>query len=235
MNRQKIGHSVDYIKRMAKSIKKSQNISHTEALNKASINCGFQNWNHFLNSTKNVSKEKTSEKQSRVIAETQLNKEILSVISPHRNLLMAGLNELIKKKSFQLDIQNNEHTNEHGHLFVDILGYPSAVLWREIGFQEVEISVWWKYNHALHPQANLTGNAKENFRTSTPLADKKHYKKFVGAVIVGWLERREGKFLQGKGDEGILKKYVRRGEKTELENAPLVDAIGFEPTGLFYV
>ncbi|MBB2951148.1 hypothetical protein [Sphingobacterium sp. JUb56] len=226
---------MDYIKRVAKSIKKSQNISHTEALNKASISCGFQNWNHFLNLSKNVSKEKTTERSSRDIAEVQLNKEILSVISPQRNLLMAGLNELIKKESFKLDLQKNEDTDEHGHLFVDILGYPSVVLWREIGFQEVEISVWWKYNHSLHPQANLTGNSKENFRTSEPLADRKYYKKFVGAVIVGWLERREGKFLQGKGNEGILKKYVRRGEKTELENAPLVDAIGFEPTGLFYV
>ncbi|WP_409478690.1 DUF5623 domain-containing protein [Pseudobdellovibrio sp. HCB154] len=42
------GHSVAYVKRNAKKIKKEKNISHHEALDLAAIEAGASNWKHFL-------------------------------------------------------------------------------------------------------------------------------------------------------------------------------------------
>lgn len=53
MKRKANGHNAAYIKRLAKSIKKSENISHHEALDRASKESGFANWGNFLNLSKN--------------------------------------------------------------------------------------------------------------------------------------------------------------------------------------
>ncbi|WP_179353810.1 hypothetical protein [Winogradskyella vidalii] len=45
-------HNVDYVKRLAKKLKKEQNISHHEALNLTVEKFGFNNWKHFLNENK---------------------------------------------------------------------------------------------------------------------------------------------------------------------------------------
>ena len=52
MKRKANGHNAAYIKRLAKSIKKSENISHHEALDRASKESGFANWANFLNLSK---------------------------------------------------------------------------------------------------------------------------------------------------------------------------------------
>ena len=43
-------HTVEHIKRLASRIKKELGIPHHEALDKASTQCGFSNWQHFLRS-----------------------------------------------------------------------------------------------------------------------------------------------------------------------------------------
>src|SRR5690606_10627586 len=179
MNNKVNGHTGDFIKRQAKKIKKQENISYVRALEKASINAGFKNWKHFLNANKDANQTKPATNQKKV--------------NPYRNLLVAGINILLDKGLISLE--HSPTDNEDGHTFVDLLGYPSVIIWRSISYDELEISVWWKYNHELHPQAKLSGNARESFNSSTPLADKAHYKKFVGAVVSGWFERRTGKYL----------------------------------------
>ena len=157
---------------------------------------------------------------------------VKKAINPYRNLLVLAVNTLLDKRLISLDGQSTD--NEDGHTLIELFDYPSVVIWRSVSYDELEISVWWKYNHEKHPQANLNGNARENFRSSTPLADKAHYKKFVGVVASGWLERRTGKYLMGKKNEGLLKEYTRRGEKEELEKLPLQKPKGFEIEGKFY-
>lgn len=218
MNNKVNGHTGDFIKRQAKKIKKQENISYVRALEKASINAGFKNWKHFLNANKDANQTKPATNQKKV--------------NPYRNLLVAGINILLDKGLISLE--HSPTDNEDGHTFVDLLGYPSVIIWRSISYDELEISVWWKYNHELHPQAKLSGNARESFNSSTPLADKAHYKKFVGAVVSGWFERRTGKYLMGKDKEAILRNYTRRGEKEELENLPLEKPKGFKAEGKFY-
>lgn len=49
MNRKANGHNADYVKRLAKKIKKSEGITYLQALNKAASNLDFYNWKHFVN------------------------------------------------------------------------------------------------------------------------------------------------------------------------------------------
>jgi hypothetical protein len=49
-------HTIEYIKRKAKNIKKEQNITHTQALEVIAKECGYSNWKHCqqsLNGNKN--------------------------------------------------------------------------------------------------------------------------------------------------------------------------------------
>lgn len=231
MNNKANGHTGDFIKRQAKKIKKQENISHVQALDKASMNAGFKNWRHFHNTLKDVSLSYPKENFERGITQTQAT-SAQKAFSPYRNLLISAINSLLDKHLISLNGQSSD--NEDGHVFVDLFGYPSVIIWRSISYDELEISVWWKYNHKLHPQAKLSGNSHESFNNSTPLADKAHYKKFVGAVVIGWFERRMGKYLMGKNNEAILRKYIRRGEKEALENLPIQKPKGFRAEGKFY-
>ncbi|KKX49782.1 hypothetical protein [Sphingobacterium sp. IITKGP-BTPF85] len=222
MNNKVNGHTGDFIKRQAKKIKKQENISHVQALDKASINAGFKNWKHFLNASKNLEQDISQTKPATI-----------QKVNPYRNLLISAINTLLDKRIISLNGKSSD--SENGHIFVELFGYPSVILWQDIGFDELRISVWWKYNHELHPQANLTGNARENFNGSSPLANRIHYKKFVGVIASGWLERSTGKYLQGKNREAIFDVYTRKGEKDELEKQSLQKPKAFGIEGKVYI
>ncbi len=219
------GYTAEYIKRMAKSIKNAENITHTEALEKASLNCGFHSWKNFQNELKRaVSVQRKETVKS-------LNKD------PYRNLIVEAINELLKKEKINFNVdqeQLGKAGDMDGHLLTKLFGQNCAILWREISYQELIITVWWKYDHSKNPQADLEGNERESFN-DTPLADKRHYKKFVGAVVYGWLERLTDHCLMGKDGENIGKYYVRQGAKMELENLPFVKPEGFKAEGKFYL
>lgn len=214
------GYTADYIKRMAKSIKKAEGITQTDALERASINCGFHSWKNFQNELKKVV---AIQRQETV---KSLNKD------PYRNLIVAAINELLEQKKINFDVdkeQPGKAGDMDGHFLTKLFGQNCAILWREISYQEIMITVWWKYDHLKNPEAN----GAERFY-DTPSADKRHYKKFVGAVVYGWLERLTEHYLMGKDGENIGKFYVRTGEKAELENLPFTPPKGFQAEGKFY-
>lgn len=212
MKKESKSHNANYIKRQAKSIKKEKGITHLQALDQSAIACGFNNWKHFLN-------ENPKQKP-------------LENINPYRKLLVAGINLLLEKDLISLDGENTKYSEE-GNIQSSLLGHNSLIRWRDIGFQELEISVWWKYNHQLHPQANLQGNAKESFSLTTPLAKRQHYKKFVGIVASGWFERKNGKYIQGEGKRAIFDIYTRKGEKKALETTLVYQPEHFKIEGEF--
>lgn len=47
-------HNVNYVKRLAKKIKKEENLTHHQALNLIAKKFGFKNWKHFYNENKNI-------------------------------------------------------------------------------------------------------------------------------------------------------------------------------------
>lgn len=219
-----------YLKRQAKKIKKELSIPYVEALDKAASQAGFSNWKHFLNSSKSDSsiEKKTIEKSTlALVGKTSKKKS-----NPYRNLLIAGTNELLKKNLISLDSSKNHH--REGYIFVNIFGFPSVVLWQDVGYEELRISVWWKYYHNLHPQAELTGNSREKFTMSVPLADRKYYKNFIGIAASAWLERKNGKYLMGKQKENIFDIYTRKEEKIELEKMPIQEPVDYLAEGKFY-
>lgn len=153
-------------------------------------------------------------------------------MNPYRKLLVIGLNEILRQNIFSLDWDGASKL-ESGHLEMMIAGHRSKVLWQDAGFGEVAVAVWWKYDHDKHPQANLEGNAREAFTTPSPLANKRSFPKFVGAVASAWLERDKGKYLQGKGSGHIFERYMRKGEKALLQNMPNPVPQSFDPEGPF--
>jgi hypothetical protein len=156
-------------------------------------------------------------------------------IDPYRNLMVAALNKLIEENHISLAFDGTNKVNEKGHVFVELFNQNSVILWRNIGFGELQISVWWKYDHSKHPQANLEGNERENFNSAKPLARKIHYRKFVGIVASCWLERKTSKHIQGKNREHISVHYSRRGELDVLKELPAQKPIGFEISGKFFL
>lgn len=235
MNNKLNGHTGDLIKRQAKKIKKQENITYLQALDQASLDAGFNNWKHFINTRKDASLSNQKRAKNNLKPGPSRTKPATTqkTVNPYRNLLVLAISTLLDKRLISLDGQSSD--NEKGHTFVELFGYPSVILWQNIGFDELRISVWWKYNHELHPQANLTGNARENFNGSSPLANRIHYKKFVGVVASGWLERSTGKYLQGKNSEAIFDVYTRKGEKEELEKQSLQKPKSFGIEGKVYI
>jgi hypothetical protein len=233
------GHTAAFIKRRAKNIKKLQQVPHAKALDLAAISVGFSNWKDFVNQSKasaktgresidNLDQSKKSTSKPKVFFGKKMN--------PYRKLIIAATNELLDWSLITLDGKDGKYSHaEDGHVFLDLFGYPSIVLWRDIGFEELQITVWWKYNHDLHPQANLSGNSREKFHMSSPLAKRHSYKNFVGVTVSAWLERRTGKHLQGKNQEALIDIYTRKGEKQALEKFPCPKPRGFLAEGKFFM
>lgn len=151
-----------------------------------------------------------------------------------RKLLVLGTNDLLERGLIELEGPSTSNHDDGGHVHTTIAGEPSVVMWSNIGHEELRISVWWKYKHELHPQKDMEGNYRESFSCSLPLAKGSKFPKFVGVCASGWLERKVGKYLQGKKREGIFDTYIRRGELAELKKLPLPEPKGFAPQGKFH-
>ncbi|MFK5895255.1 MAG: hypothetical protein QM504_18735 [Pseudomonadota bacterium] len=218
------GRTIKRMKQDAKALAKSSGVPLNKALDETAENngmmCGWSNAIHILRNMHNPSINKPSK------VETDMN--------PYRKLLVLGLNEVLSRKLLSLDWDGKSRVNT-GHIETTIANFNSIVCWSDAGFGEIRISVWWKYDHSLHPQANLEGSSREEFSSSSPLAKRQHYPKFVGIVCGAWLERDEGKYLQGKKSERIIERYARRGELTYLKSIPNPAPIGFETEGRFHM
>ncbi|GGB82838.1 hypothetical protein [Glycocaulis alkaliphilus] len=152
-----------------------------------------------------------------------------------RKLLVHGVNEALAAQRFSLAPPTESGCDEEGHIQVKIAGRNCVVLWSGISYGELRVSVWWNYEHSNHPQANLKGNARESFNLSQPLAKKSAYPNFVGATVSGWLERKTGPHLQGKGRTGLFDTYVRRGEAEYLRALSEPSPAGFAAEGKFFL
>lgn len=224
------GHNVAYLKRLAKTIKKRNNITHHQSLDRVAVNIGFNNWKHFLHSEEERKKIPLA-KSNIVIKPLSQTK----TLDPYRNLLVAAVNELVVNKHIMLDPTIVYPERDNGHVFLSLFGEPSVIIWSDRGYDELYISVWWKYDHNKHPQANLEGNMRESFRCENPLAKKQHYKKFVGIVTSGWLERKSDKYLQGENNRGITKYYTRKGELQNLKGLPVQKPKDYKSSGRFHM
>lgn len=148
----------------------------------------------------------------------------------HRKLMILGINELLDRGVVSL----TEKQEVEGHVFCTLAGRPSVINWCNLSGGELRISVWWDFDLARHPQANLQGNQRECFTGTMPLAKSLHYPKFLGAASSGWLERRTGAWIQGKGPKGLVHKYCRATERSFLEELPPPLPNGYLAEGKFF-
>lgn len=146
---------------------------------------------------------------------------------PYRKLLVLATNHLIETGKIDL----NSDADVGGNTQAEIGGRNAAIMWHGIGWGELRITVWWDYDHSRHPQANMTGSAREEFTTANPLARRSQYSKFVGVTASAWLERRDGKYLQGKGSNFLTFTYARRGAIDEVKALPDPKPLGFAAEG----
>ncbi|MGB6037714.1 MAG: hypothetical protein WBG42_15670 [Cryomorphaceae bacterium] len=222
MKQQSKGHNVAYLRRLAKKIKKEKKLTHHQSLDAIAADSGFRNWKHLLKTHNDCNSDKVI--NPNVVPKGQH-------LNPYRNLLVAAINELVKTRSITLNPQDFVEAEGSKHIFIELFGHQSVIIWRSIGFDELHVSVWWKYDHNKHPQANLEGTSRERFNHSFPLAKNKYFKNFVGVTVSCWLERRNGKYIQGENKKGIFDIYTRRGEFIELKQLPTQKAKGFMTTG----
>jgi len=151
----------------------------------------------------------------------------------NRRLLVLAVNELLKQKCITLDYNGDDKVaeSECGHIRTVLAGFESVILWRNIGYGELSISIWWNYDHSKHPQAELDGSKRENFTSNTPLAKKSKYSDFVGAVVSGHLERKDGKYLMGKNTNFLTRTYLRQNMSDSLKNLEIPDPDGYSSEG----
>lgn len=143
----------------------------------------------------------------------------------HRNLLILGVNELLACNAISLMANAVPGKPRCGHRFAEFAGHPSVILWSDAGCGELQVSVWWKYNHEAQSK-----RPPEAFLGPKPLARHADYPKLVGVVVSGWLERKTLPCLQGFGREHLLT-YTRTGEAAALAALPRVIAAGYAPEG----
>ena len=154
----------------------------------------------------------------------------------YRKLLVLGMNEAIKQGRISLAAPaGNGPTDEDGHLFAGIAGYPSVILWESISYGELRVSVWWNYDHSKHPQAGSPGDACESFDLSRPLANRVQYRKFVGATASGWLERKTGMHLMGRGRRCVFDTYLRADMRKKLHAIPDPKPEGYKAEGKIFL
>jgi len=131
-----------------------------------------------------------------------------------RELLCAGINELVVHDHIKLE--GTERTS--GQYQCTLFGQESIIKWRGIGYDEIEIVVWW----------SIKPDLKDSIATK-PL--NKQLSKALDACCTGWLERKKGKWLQGCGSDGFLNTYCSKSGRQQLKAMPAVSCLGFEKEG----
>ena len=135
-----------------------------------------------------------------------------------RDLLCEGLNQIIEKNL--IDLSSTEDIS--GALKLNIFQKPSKVSWHGIGHGEVRVTVWW----------NIKEKCKDN-ESTTPL--NKNFKEALDVCCSGWLERKDGLWLQGKKGNNLLDTYCCKEARNDLMLIPDVIPNGYNKEGKFYM
>lgn len=138
-----------------------------------------------------------------------------------RDLLCYAINTLLDNNIINLNAPSEKAT---GFFQTEILGKPSVITWNEKCFEELRISIWWGYQSNELPST-----------TSEPLCRKNRYSEILEVCCSGWLERKEGKWLQGYGPKGIFDTYCAEKAVIELKNIPQIIPNGFFREGKYFI
>lgn len=127
--------------------------------------------------------------------------------------------EIIDKK---FDIKN---INTDIVLDTEVCGKRSVILCRPITFEEIHVSVWWGYKLPKIPQ---------NASCPTPLSILPK-NKILDVLIGGWIERKEGLWIEGKDAKKLSPKYCARTAEQDLSEIPPYKSNKIARTGKYYL
>ena len=119
-----------------------------------------------------------------------------------RDLLCHSI-EIVSKDYNLLDIKDD------GVLQCDLFGKNSIVLWQCMSFDEIRFSVWWGYKCDEMP-TNMA---------SMP-STKEELNKYLEVCCSGFLERKDGLWLQGKDQQGLCDCYCAKSAMADLSRIP---------------
>lgn len=115
-----------------------------------------------------------------------------------------------------------ENINEEIFMETELFGKRSFILCTPIGFQELRITVWWGYklSKVIDCHNILFSGAKN---------------KTTDAMVGGWIERKDGLWLQGVDSKSMVNMYCSRCVQQELDNIPTFESAKIGRTGKFYI
>ncbi len=133
----------------------------------------------------------------------------------HLNLVVAAINMLIDRS---LITWSPIHLlpPEHGHIVVELAGQPSAIVWHDVGYGELSISVWWKFDYEVYSRL---ASSITNFATTRPAVSRAKYSQFVGATASIWFERKDG-FLSRGRPPGCSTSTPEKALRRSFQNSP---------------
>lgn len=149
----------------------------------------------------------------------------------YRKLLVYGVNELINQGLMSLDVIEEREGHSQVH-FAALAGRYSAILWRGVGYDESRVSVWWDFDRKQYE--DYRKDYEWMYDSPDPLLPSKQWPIIVGATASAWLERRDRKCLQGRGNRAIMYRYLRTGSKQQLDNLPTPVPLGYAVEGPIY-
>ena len=134
-----------------------------------------------------------------------------------RDLLGHAINVLDKRYSI-------ESITEPIVLETEVCGKRSIILCNPHRFDELHITIWWGYKLDTIP---------EDPRCATPISVLPK-NKIHDARVGGWIERKEGLWIQGYSGHELSSKYCSVLAEKDLEKIPIFKSPKIQRTGVPY-
>lgn len=127
--------------------------------------------------------------------------------------------EILDKK---YDVKN---INTDIVLETDVCGKRSIILCSPMSFEELQVSVWWGYKLQEIPK---------DASCQEPLSILPK-NKIYDACVGGWIERKEGLWIQGKDPKGLFPKYCAQTAELYLSKIPPYKSNKIARTGKYFI
>lgn len=115
-----------------------------------------------------------------------------------------------------------ENINEEVSIETVLHGKRAFILCTPIGFQELRITVWWGYKLSKTIDChNILFNGAKN--------------KTTDAMVGGWIERKDGIWVQGVDSKSLVNLYCSRCAQQELDKIPTFKSAKIGRTGKYHL
>ncbi|EIC0790800.1 hypothetical protein LB938_004366 [Salmonella enterica] len=126
---------------------------------------------------------------------------------------------------------------EKGHAIFDICGYKSFVSWRNVGWGELQIHVWFDVDlEKMIADGKTYGMTLDGFADFSTPRTVFNSLNFSAAICGCWIERKTGKYIQCRKDKHLsscIRPYLNPKKREQLESLPEAIPAGYAKHGAF--